>query len=295
MATKQRANPAKSWKFQLNSRDNQDIDNLKSLIEEHTEWGILCQKPDYIQGYVSFKERVRFISKMGDNPNIVSSTFNVSKVQKKLRDFALDDCKTGEILYMKNLTKPTDIITIDRDNFYDWQEELVQLLEIPCKWDDRTIYWRYGGFNIGKSQFSRWLCVHLGAVVIGGEKRHMLSQVQNADAPIYVILLPKGDNKVSYRAIEQIKDGLFASSFGCDNNKMTIRNAPHILIIGNDEPNYDDRNYHPTKYNVAKVSSPNEEFVDDTPTVSPKSQPHNEEQGCEYEKPDYSKCIDGFD
>ena len=102
MATKHRANPAKSWKFQLTSYDNQDIDNLISSIEEHTEWGILCKKPDYIQGYISFKERVRFIAKMGNNPNIESSTFNDEKTMKKLRDFATNDSKDGEILHTKN-------------------------------------------------------------------------------------------------------------------------------------------------------------------------------------------------
>lgn len=251
----QRQNRAKSWKFTIETYDENDVKQLQTSMEEHAQWAILIKKPEYIQGYISYTDRVRFDAKMGKNPNIESSTFNDEKTMKKLREFASNDSKDGEILYSKNIKPPTEIITIDREKFYDWQEELVQLLEVPCNWDDRTIYWRHGDINIGKSQFSRWLCVHLGAYIIGGSHKHMLAQVQNAEAPIYIILLAYGDEKVSYRAIEQIKDGLFASAFGCDNNKMTIRNAPHILIIGNEPPDTEDRNYHPTKYNVKQIGS----------------------------------------
>jgi hypothetical protein len=83
----------------------------------------------------------------------------------------------------------------------------------------------------------------------------MLAQVQNSEAPIYIVLLSYGDEKVSYRAIEQIKDGLFTSAFGCDNNKMTVRDASHFLIIGNEPPDKDDRNFHPTKYNVKQIGT----------------------------------------
>lgn len=151
--------------------------------------------------------------------------------------------------------------TIKEEDFYPWQKDLVEVFKIPCKWNCRTIYWRYGGINIGKTQFSRWLCVHMGAVVIDGKNRHILAQVQNQPAPIYVILLSYGDEKISYRAIEQIKDGLFSTSFGCDNNRMEIRDAPHILIIGNEPPNRLDRNFHPDKYNVAEIKLSESNFI----------------------------------
>ena len=93
----------------------------------------------------------------------------------------------------------------------------------------------------------------MNAVVIGGQNKHILAQVQNQPAPIYIILLSYGDDKISYRAVEQIKDGLFSTAFGCDNNKMEIRDAPHLLIIGNEPPDYNDRHFHPTKYDVKEI------------------------------------------
>lgn len=167
-----------------------------------------------------------------------------------------DDTHDG--LYRTSWGFPTPVITIKREQFYSWQHEMVEIFEKPCEWDCRKIYWRYGATNIGKTQFAKWLCHHLGAVVIGGQARHMLAQVQKQIAPIYIVLLSYGDEKVSYRAIEQIKDGLFTSHFGTDNNAMEIRNAPHILIIGNEPPDKDDRHFHVGKYNV-KVIDFNEE------------------------------------
>ena len=148
---------------------------------------------------------------------------------------------------------PKPPTTIKEEDFYDWQRELAEIFKVPCKWDCRTIYWRYGGMAIGKTQFCRWLCVHMGAVVIGGANRHILAQVQNQPAPIYIILLSYGDDQISYRAVEQIKDGLFSTAFGCDNNKMEIRDAPHLLIIGNEPPDESNRHFHPTKYNVSQI------------------------------------------
>ena len=59
---------------------------------------------------------------------------------------------------------------------------------------------------------------------------------------------------VSYPAIEQIKDGLFSTAFGCDNNKMEIRDAPHLLIIGNEPPDTENIFFHPTKYDVKEIT-----------------------------------------
>lgn len=161
--------------------------------------------------------------------------------------------KSHDGIFRTNWGFPKPIITIDAEKFYPWQQEMATIFKEPCAWDCRTIYWRYGEVNIGKTQFAKWLCHHLGAVVIGGAARHMLAQVQKQPADIYIILLSYGDEKVSYRAIEQIKDGLFTSHFGTENNGMEIRNAPHILIIGNEPPDRTDRHFHVGKYNVEEI------------------------------------------
>lgn len=240
--------PAKRWCFTLNNYTTSENSSIVLIVGAKCHKAIIGMEDagtPHLQGYLEFKVKAR-----------PSSVFTNKRIHwEKAKGTAEENytycSKEGMILYSEGW--PEAIQTINRDKFYKWQEELVSLFEKPCEWDCRKIYWRYGAANIGKTQFCKWLCHHLGAVVIGGTCKHMMAQVQNANSRIYVVLLAYGDEEVSYRAIEQIKDGLFTSSFGCDNNKMTIRNAPHILVIGNEPPNRDNRNFHPTKYDVLQI------------------------------------------
>ncbi|AXF52547.1 MAG: replication protein [Cressdnaviricota sp.] len=249
-------NPAKAWRFTVASATEDDVTHIQSICKEHTSWSIVSRgEQDIITGIVAFKERARFSSVMGNRANFKASSC-ANGASKKMKAAAMTELLNENVVCLHNMTVPSKEktpTTHSREELFPWQLELVEILEQPCAWNDRTIYWRHGDVNIGKTQFAKYLCAHHDACVIGGAHRHILAQVQNSDAPIYIVLLSYGDEKVSYRAIEQIKDGLFTSAFGCDNNKMTIRDAPHILIIGNEPPDKEDRNFHPTKYNVKQI------------------------------------------
>lgn len=250
--SKKQIAPSKRWCFTFNNYTKDDISSIVPILDSEckfyivaAEVGKVCETP-HLQGYVEFTCKVR-------PKNMFSTKIHWEKCRGNRNDNVEYCSKDGNIIASKGL--PVKPITISRDDFYEWQEEMVQILENPCPWDDRRIYWRHGRANIGKTQFAKWLCVHLGACVIGGEARHMLAQVQNTEAPIYVVLLSYGDEKVSYRAIEQIKDGLFTSHFGTDNNKQTIRNSAHVIVLGNEAPDEEDRHFHPGKYDVDEVNS----------------------------------------
>lgn len=247
---KKQISPAIRWCFTLNNYTEEECSSIVPILDQNCKYAIVgkevgAQGTPHLQGYLEFNTKKRPLS-VFDNKR-----FHFEKA-KGNRESNYNYCKKDlNIFYLKGFPKPPT--TIARSQFYPWQEEIVKIFEQPCPWDDRTIYWRYGDVNIGKTQFAKWLCVHLNACVIGGEKKHMLAQVQNQVSNIYIVLLSYGDEKVSYRAIEQIKDGLFSSSFGCDNNSMEVRDAPHILIIGNEPPDYNDRHFHPTKYDVKEI------------------------------------------
>lgn len=249
LTKKKQISPAKKWCFTLNNWTEDQYSSIVPIIREKCDKWIIGKEvgesgTPHLQGFLKFKTKVRPLS-----------VFDFSNIH-------WEKCKGSDEANFKYCSKDGDYdmegfprppTTIKREEFYPWQEELVKIFEIPCKWNCRTIYWRYGDINIGKTQFARWLCVHMGAVVIGGANKHILAQVQNQPAPIYIILLSYGDDQISYRAVEQIKDGLFSTAFGCDNNKMEIRDAPHLLIIGNEPPDQNNRHYHPTKYNTKEI------------------------------------------
>lgn len=244
--------PAKRWCFTLNNYTDTDISSIVPIFDElckvviiGREIGAECKTP-HLQGYLEFHTKRRPKS-LGLNSKIHYEKARGNKMQN------VEYCqKEGNVCFSKGI--PLPVITILEENFFSYQKELVDIFKVPCEWNDRTIYWRWGDINIGKTQFAKYCCVKLGACVIGGTHKHMLAQAQNADCGFYIILLSYGDEEIAYRAVEQIKDGLYTSSFGCDNNKMTIRNAPHILVLGNEPPNERNRNFHPTKYNVKKIT-----------------------------------------
>lgn len=249
---KKQISPAKRWCFTLLNWTEEQYSSIVPKLDYYCEKWVMGKEfcpttgTPHLQGFAKFKKKCRPINVIG----IKQIHWKVAKGSDKEN---YDYCtKDGDF---KSKGFPPPVRTIDRKDFYPYQEELAQIFEKECPWDDRTIYWRYGDVNIGKTQFVKWLVKHLGAVVIGGTYKHMLAQVQNSPytTPLFVCLLAYGDEEVSYRALEQIKDGLFTTSFGCDNNKQEIRNASHLLIIGNEPPNRDNRHFHPTKYNVARI------------------------------------------
>lgn len=253
LGTTKQISPAKRWCFTLNNYTESEISSIVPIFNEYCSLGGFSKEvgdsgTPHLQGYVEF------ITKRRPKAILPIPRIHWEKAKGSKKDNLTYIQKDEVLSWSKGLPKvPT---TINEKDFYAWQKELVSIFKTPCKWDCRTIYWRYGGIFTGKTQFAKWCVAHLGAVIIGGgAARHILAQVQNQPADMYIILLSYGDEKVSYRAIEQIKDGLFTTSFGCDNNKMEIRDAPHILIIGNEPPDTTDRNYHPTKYNVAEIGN----------------------------------------
>ena len=242
--------PAKRWCFTFNNYSDSDISSIVPIFRDKCSKVIIGKEvgesgTPHLQGFCSFKVKCRPLS--------LKLPAKIHWEKAKGNDVQnFEYCsKNSNILLNIGFPKPPN--TISKNNFKSWQRELTEIFEVPAAWDDRTIYWYYGDANIGKTQWAKYMCVHHNAVVIGGHKRHMLAQVEKSEAPIYIVLLSYGDNKVSYRALEQIKDGLFTSHFGCDNNNMVIRDAPHLVIIGNEPPNEDDPCFHPGKYIVKKI------------------------------------------
>lgn len=247
---KKQISPAKRWCFTLNNYTEEDISSIVPVIKDLCDIYIIGKEvgekgTPHLQGFINFKKKSRPLS-IFDNQKI-----HWEKSKGTNEDNEEYCSKDGDVLITFGFKKKPR--TIHRKDFYKWQEDISKIIEKPCAWDCRKIYWYWGSAGLGKTQFCKWCCVNLGAVVIGGSTRHILAQVQNQEAPIYIVLLSYGDEMVAYRALEQIKDGLFSSAFGCDNNKMEIRDAPHLIVIGNEPPNMDDRNFHPGKYKVREI------------------------------------------
>lgn len=122
-------------------------------------------------------------------------------------------------------------------DLYPWQDELVNLLKVPCT-DNRTIYWYYDrtGCN-GKTSLCKYLYVHLGACIFNNGKFNDLAHALPEAPEIVCFNLPRClEKKVNYSAIEAIKDGLIFS--GKYDSRTKVFNSPHVVIMANFPPDY---------------------------------------------------------
>jgi hypothetical protein len=125
--------------------------------------------------------------------------------------------------------------------FYDWQRRLYEY--IKGEPDDRTIYWCWSNNGgVGKSQFCKYLAYHDNAVICGkgayGDIVNIIFNANMDESNLVVFDLPRNNgNKISYSALESIKNGLVCNTKYETGNK--IFNAPHIIVFANKEPELD--------------------------------------------------------
>lgn len=121
-------------------------------------------------------------------------------------------------------------------NYRDWMKNLdAKLVNEP---DDRKIlwYWSEEG-NVGKSVFTKHLVVNKGATFLSkGKYSDIINVIYKSDiGKIVVIDLPRNNgNKVSYDALEAIKNGLICNTKFETGFKMF--EAPHIVVFANEYP-----------------------------------------------------------
>ncbi|AXH74642.1 MAG: putative viral replication protein [Cressdnaviricota sp.] len=248
------------WCLTLNNYTEEDCKSISSIVLRYCRYAIIGKEiapttgTPHLQGYIEFKKKNRPMS-VFNFTNRIRWTGAEKAREANFRYCKKEADARGEEVWLLH-PKPRTVTTIKKDEFYPWQLELYNIFKEKPKWDCRNIYWFYSPeYGTGKTQFCKYMKVHMKAVIIDGEKKHMLAQVQNSYSDIYIVLLCKGDNIVSYRALEKIKDGLFSTHFGCDNNKDEARDAPHLLIMGNEPPDRRDEHFHPTKYKVFNLQS----------------------------------------
>lgn len=127
--------------------------------------------------------------------------------------------------------QPLEIITTLRE----WQQDVVDHLK--GKPDKRSIIWFCDPIgNAGKTQLCKYLYVKLGATIIAGCNctKDIAYLVAEGAKIICFNFARQMEGKVSYQAIECLKDGLITSSKYKSCTKAF--NSPHVLVFSNWEP-----------------------------------------------------------
>ena len=117
-----------------------------------------------------------------------------------------------------------------------WQNDLLEEVLLPA--DDRKIIWYFDPLGgLGKSTMAKYLCGNHDAIMVGGTKKDILYAYDNQEIVLFD-LSRTAEGRVSYSAMEDIKNGLFFSSKYT--SKMVVRNNnAHVIVFANWLPDLD--------------------------------------------------------
>lgn len=237
-----RISSSKKWFFTCNNYTQEHIEIITGskyigkyiFQEEKGENGV-----PHLQGYVEFKEKQRPIECLKNKQFHWEKAKNTEACIQYCQKIAT---REGRI-YNKGIPIKEELIVLEREKFYPWQEDLLQrLLKKP---DDRSVIVVIDELgNSGKSQFQRHLIYHYGAALVtdkdGDIKHAIASRIKDGQPPPKIVLvnIPRaGYHKIPYSSMEEVKDGLLFS--GKYESNHYIFNHPHVVLFVNYEPEYD--------------------------------------------------------
>lgn len=184
----------------------------------------------HIQGWIEFKNPVyRTAFKKA-----VGGEFYIAKANGTWKENITYCKKDGEYETNMEIYSGPDI------ELYDWQKELVKILEE--KPNDRDIHWVWEKVGCrGKTTFQKWYFAnHDGVVTLSGRANDMKNCIVNyveknkRHPRVILINIPRSVEKLSYTGIEEIKDMYFFS--GKYEGGMICGPCPHVMVFANEEP-----------------------------------------------------------
>lgn len=242
---KRRTNQTKSWFFTFNNYTEEDIITLKNKFDEDIFEKYIFEKEvgesgtPHLQGCVFCKTKTRW-SEFNLSKNI-----NWSKVRDEER--AIKYCQKdyqslGNELWYKNIQVRERLELINPNRPY--QKMILNIL--TDKPDNRTIHWFYEpNGNVGKSSLVKYLVLRNGSIFIDEGKK---TDIMNTTLTFYnagntmksfIFDIPRQNkNKISWKSIESIKNGLIYSPKY--EGGVASFNSPHVIIFSNFKPDIDE-------------------------------------------------------
>lgn len=232
MPKKEREAASLYW---LGTFNNYTEDELTVLLSELDRCRMFAMQEEvgsigstkHLQLKIAFEKKMR--------PTEFFSTKKIhwekSKVWKGWQYCVKDDTSAGR-RWGKGVTIPKPLIVPD---MYGWQLDVLDIVDGEP--DERKIYWFWeADGKFGKSALCRYLAVKRGALIVGGKAADMKCAIalMETKPTICVMDIPRSVEHISYTGIEEIKNGVFASSKY--ESGMVKMNYPHFIVLANVEP-----------------------------------------------------------
>lgn len=228
------------WCFTLNNYDEEMIETIETYFEKNCVKYVFQEEigeegTPHLQGTIKLIKKTRFSELCKINEKIHWEKTN--NIKAAFAYCQKDETHKGR-RWSKGLPKPIKLI----EKLKPWQEEIEKI--VLSEPDDRTVYWYYDEIGgIGKSAFTKYMVAKYNVLPISeGKKSDIINIVYNYlekhdEINCVIIDIPRDNGcKVSYKAIEDIKNGLIVNTkyeTGCK-----VFNSPHVIVFANQEPEF---------------------------------------------------------
>lgn len=239
--------------FTWNNYIEEDIETLETFFKEFAhkycfQAEIGEKGTPHLQGTISLKKKMRY-TEFG-----LPKQIHWEKVINVTKSY-LYSCKRDTQVkgpWFMNYVIPENLDIIE--NLYPWQADLEKIIKEPA--DKRIVHWYWENTgNAGKSSFCKYLCHKYKAIYIDeGKKADVINLIYkckeiNSHSIICIDIPRSNGNKITYKAIEQIKNGMICNMKY--ETGMKLFNSPHIIIFSNEEP--DKSKLSEDRWNIIKI------------------------------------------
>lgn len=234
--------PAKRWCFTLNNYTKEEISSIVPIIKEKCKLALIAKETgeegtSHLQGFIELKTKAR--------PKSVIKNDRIHWESAKGNNQHQLDYISKECDPFINIGFPKKVKLIEERYFFDWQNEIVNI--VKSRPDNRTIYWYWSEEGcVGKTMFCKYLTVNHGAIALSGKSADMKNGIveytksNNGLTPELILIpIPRSFNTdyLNYEGIENVKDMYFYS--GKYEGGMICGNCPHVFVFANEPPDVD--------------------------------------------------------
>lgn len=243
-ALKKKPSRYRKWCFTLNNYTENDFTQIHKFFDSKRAQYIIGdeigeQGTKHYQGYVEFRNGVTMERLKKINERIHWESTRGSREQNIIY------CSKEKVLTSTFKTSKKDLILSDYINvsWKPWQQDIIRL--VRSEPDNRSIYWYWEPEgNVGKSFLVKYLCVKYDALMVFGKAadiKHAVAtneivreKLETYDEPLIVIMNVPRHASVDYKALEQVKDGLFFT--GKYDSTMVYIYRVHLIVLSNSAP-----------------------------------------------------------
>lgn len=241
-----RTNASIKWCFTFNNYPSDWLFYMAPWLRDHASGWIIGEEvggegTPHLQGYIEFKKKTRPIECMSNHGRQLPryDTIHWEKAKGTKAQNIAYCSKEGKITSNFKVEQPLIIKPL-----YGWQEKALAITQQPV--DPRRVHWLWepeGAY--GKTSFIRYMVHHHQALICTGKSsdaKYLIVKYKEANGMFPDIILwnisRTMEKFISYQAIEEIKDGVFASTkYECS---TVLMNPPHLLIFANFGPDLVD-------------------------------------------------------